>query len=436
MNIVKERKNNIYITVFTGFFALNLFLSNLGIYGGRTSPALLMSSMVLLIFSCLMISLRKEGTKLPIKRWIPFIVIGILFFIYGIKFMVPTYIVYAFIFLFQMPLFVFSINRELLTKIILSFSKWFVLFYSLYIVGSFLISPLEKGQYCGIFTNPNLWGECVATAILLILYLIGKTNNFKFRLYLFLLLGVSIANVLLSRSRTTLVTVVAIVVVYIIYIVRTRESIFNRKTALCLIAMIIVGASFTYGILINVTPYTAEAIGIEIGKEDLSGGFEESISGTYDRYLKGINNEGSISSGRVEIWKTYIPQLSIFGHDAVELPINGYFDPNFKTNAHNTFIQIGYQSGIPGLILFAIQFIAMGVFYLKKLFGKEISMENYLLIASFAQAIVYMMLSNSFGPYSSFSLILYWMYILPMYILHDEESCAVRGILPKRSYFK
>ncbi len=436
MNTMGKRKDKMYITVFVGLFTLNLFLSNLGVYGGRTSPTLLMSSMILLIFSCLMIGFRQKGTRFPVKRWIPFIAIGILFFIYGIKFKVPTYIVYAFIFLFQMPIFIFSIDRETLTKIILSFSKWFVLFYSLYIVGSLLISPLGKGQYCGVFTNPNLWGECVATAILVILYLIGKTNNFKFKIYLFLLLGISVANVLLSRSRTTLLAVVAIVIVYIIYLVRIKEPVFNKKTVTCLIAAVIVGVSSTYGILINITPYTAEAIGIEIGKEDLSGGFEESISGTYDRYLKGINNEGSISSGRVEIWKTYISQLSIWGHDAVELPINGYFDQNFKTNAHNTFIQIGYQSGIPGLILFAIQFITMGLFYLRKLFGKEISMENYLLIAAFGQTIVYMMLSNSFGPYSSFSLIIYWMYILPMYILQDEEICDVKGILPKRSYFK
>lgn len=430
------KKDEIYLTAFTGLFVINLFLSNLGIYGGRTSPALLLSSAILLVFSCLMVGLRQKGTRFPVKRWIPFIGIGILFFIYGIKFKVPTYIVYAFIFLFQMPVFIFSIDREILTRIILSFSKWFVLLYSLYIAASFLISPLEKGQYCGIFTNPNLWGECTVTAILVILYLFDKTDKLKFKTCLALLFGISVANVLLSRSRTTLVVVIAVIIVYIVYIIRIKKYAFNKKAALYLLAIALLGILLTYVILINITPYTAKAIGIEIGKEDLSDGFEESISGTYGRYLKGINDDGSISSGRVEIWKTYIPQLSISGHDAVDLPIEGHFEKGFKTNAHNTFIQIGYQGGIPALVLFVAQFIIMGIFYLRKLFGKEVSMENYLLIASFGQAIVYMMLANPFGPYSSFSLIIYWMYILPTYMLQDEEPCHVKGILPRRSYFK
>lgn len=432
--IKNKNREDLYITVLIGLFTLNLFLSNLGLYGGRTSPSLLAGSISLLLLSVLMIKNRKMGLKFPAKRWIPFIVIGILFLIYGIQFRVPTYILYAFIFLFQMPLFIFSIDRKILSKIMLNFSKWFVLFYGLYVVASFLISPLEAGQYCGVFTNPNLWGECAAAAILVILYLMEKTSNVKFKFYLFALFGIAIANVIFSRSRTTLITVIGIIFVYAVYLVRVKAV--DKKKIGCFIAAMALGVSITYGILAHITPYTADAIGIEIGEMDLSGGFEKSLSATYERYMKGINNEGSLSSGRFEIWKTYIPELSIFGHDPADLPIKGYFDQGFETNAHNTFIQIGYQSGIPALILFAFQFIVMGIYYLKKMFGKEFGSEDYLLVAAFAQAIIYMMLSNSFGPYSSFSVLSYWMFILPSYMIRDEEPCSVEGILPKRSYFK
>ena len=73
-------------------------------------------------------------------------IMGILFFIYGILFFVPTYILYAFIFLFQMPLTLLAIDKEILSKMAYYFAQWSIIMYAIIIIVSFVCAPISEKQ--------------------------------------------------------------------------------------------------------------------------------------------------------------------------------------------------------------------------------------------------------------------------------------------------
>ncbi|MCR5094045.1 MAG: O-antigen ligase family protein [Lachnospiraceae bacterium] len=79
----------------------------------------------------------------------------------------------------------------------------------------------------------------------------------------------------------------------------------------------------------------------------------------YDYYIPGVDDEEEekeytveeMSNGRMTLWRSYLPQLNMTGHEemGVELP-NG----EIAVHAHNVYLQIAYDNGIPVGILFVL----------------------------------------------------------------------------------
>lgn len=423
-----EGKLPIIVNALIGVFTGNIFIANLGLYAGRTSIPLLIASISLVAMSGWILFKNKEANIFSIKKILPLIVLGIIFGVYGLIFVVPTYILYAFIFLFQIPLFVLSIDKETLHRIFSVFAKWYILFYCIYLLGALALQPIGEGQYCGILVNPNLWGECVGTSVIIILFMLEETKKRNYIIFLYALMGITLTNVFFSRSRTTLLAVVAVLIVYAIYNLKERKQILKKFLCIALACVILLPT--TFGILNYMTPNTSafifDKLDISMGNHSSNGedndklGFGSVISSSADRYLKGLNDNDSFSSGRTDIWKIYISKIEMVGHEPDDLVVTVYDEIEYKTNAHNTFLQVAYYGGIPAFIIFAIHILMIGIFYLKKLIFENLDTIEFISIAFLAQAGIYMILSNSFGPYNAFSVIGYWFVVVPLFLINER----------------
>lgn len=102
--------------------------------------------------------------------------------------------------------------------------------------------------------------------------------------------------------------------------------------------------------------------------------------------LSGYVDESSrldvMSNGRITIFKSYLKELNLTGHDEM-----GALLPNgeIALHAHNTYIQMAYDSGIITGVIFALLIIAAIISGLKLYFSKE--KEEPLTLITFAIAI-------------------------------------------------
>ena len=417
-------KTDVVIFIAMGVIAMNLVISNIGLYGGRTSPPLLVGAFVMMLLSIWLIRERRCISKIRIIKLMPLIIMGVIFFVYGLIFRVPSYILYAFVFVFQLPLFCLSTEHVILNKILYAFTVSSVFIYGAAQAGAFLFSPLSDVQYYGIMGNPNLWGEYLTFALVSILYLYEKVRKKASKVFLLILFGISLAELFFSRSRTSMLAGIVVIVVYLIYACLSRKDLKKKVASLIIAAVICFPA--TYAVLSFVTPYIAESVGIEI--EFKAESLTEQFAATSDRYLKGIATEGSISSGRVEIWRTYFSNLSMKGHDPEPLEVRRYSDVFVKMDAHNTFLQVAYQGGYPALLFFVVSIGMCAFDYLKKLFRKNIGLYECYALATLCSAVVYMLLSSSFSPYTVFAMFGYWIFVIPGYVTDGSEELKRAGI--------
>ena len=88
--------------------------------------------------------------------------------------------------------------------------------------------------------------------------------------------------------------------------------------------------------------------------------------------LNGYVDEGSrldvMSNGRITIFKSYLADINLTGHDAMGAPLpNG----EIALHAHNTYLQVAYDNGIITAVIFIIMIIAAIVSSLRLIAAKE-----------------------------------------------------------------
>ncbi|WP_024867397.1 O-antigen ligase family protein [Butyrivibrio sp. FCS014] len=104
-------------------------------------------------------------------------------------------------------------------------------------------------------------------------------------------------------------------------------------------------------------------------------------------YVDTSNPLDVISNGRITIFKSYLKQLNMTGHDEMGVPLpNG----EIAIHAHNTYIQVAHDHGIPTGILFAITLVVALVsgirYYLRKREEEPLSLVTCAIIIGFAVA--------------------------------------------------
>lgn len=439
LRIYDNRKSLCIIKLSVSLVVINCLLSNLGIYNYRTSPALLVSSLVMIILSLV---LFKKEASLDNISWLTvgvFLVIGVSYGIAGIIYRVPTYIVNGFIFVLQLPLFYLCIKQHTIEKVVFYYAKAYVILSTILLLVCILVYPLGAGQYQGVFNNPNLTGEFLTTLSICTLYVFQRTSHSVSKTASAILFGISFALVIFTRSRTSILACVFILIAYVVYLIRGKEKI--GKSVVALLLSVVVAFPITFFFLNNITPYTSATV-IEIAdrsgctlaifdnldesEEPNNNSIKDELEASTDRLLKGINNDSSFSSGRVQIWQAYIENISIKPHrpDLVSFTYDGQ---TLKANAHNSFLQVAYQSGILSGLLYLILYTIAGITALITLFRYRASLEGMFAIMVLANSVPYVLLSNTFGPYTSFSLLPFWIISVPYFLnVNNKKSNASR----------
>lgn len=100
-----------------------------------------------------------------------------------------------------------------------------------------------------------------------------------------------------------------------------------------------------------------EAAAEDADEEELTEEEREIIGGTV-----GSLDTGDYSNGRMEMWKSYLQELDMKGHDYMGVTL-----PSGETavHAHNVFLQLAFDCGIPAGILFLVYgiLLAIGAFF-------------------------------------------------------------------------
>jgi len=99
------------------------------------------------------------------------------------------------------------------------------------------------------------------------------------------------------------------------------------------------------------------------------------------------NNVNTYSNGRIDIFKNYIRHLNFSGHPAVGLTLE---DGSTIIHAHNSFIQMAYDCGIPTGIIFIFLYIMFGFRTIKYYFcrykSNQFALMPMLIFAAFGIA--------------------------------------------------
>lgn len=416
----KKVKQLINISVF--LVVLNCFASNLGLYQYRTSPALLVSAGILTFLAIKTYYIEKCLERMPYYILVPICLMGIAYGLAGLVFVVPTYVLDGYIFALQLPLLYVCLKKGHMKEIIKAYCNAYLILSALALLVCMLLSPLTGEQYQGIFNNPNLLGEYLSGIAMCVIYMYEEETIPKKRIVYLLIFGLSVAFTIFSRSRTTMLAYALLAVVYLIYILKTKGHLWKRLIAFLL--AIIIAVPGTYFILSQLTPVISDTTGIVLGTGGVvsdSDSLSEEIENTADRLFKGVNDGSSFSSGRVEIWQTYLKNLSLKGH-APGLLTFYYYGEYHQANAHNSFLHVAYQSGLLSGIAFIFIFGIMCIHTLKHLAKKNYSNESLFAMCVLANALPYILLSNAVGPYTAFSLLAYWIVVIPYYSMMGKKK--------------
>ena len=85
----------------------------------------------------------------------------------------------------------------------------------------------------------------------------------------------------------------------------------------------------------------------------------------------GSQDSQDYSNGRTEIWRAYIAQLNMTGHDDMNAVLD---DGSLAIHAHNTFLQTAYDHGIPVgvyfVLLMVLTFVRAALYYIRDMHGK------------------------------------------------------------------
>ncbi|MGN8914156.1 O-antigen ligase family protein [Anaerofustis butyriciformans] len=421
-----SNENKAKILIFSFFLLfVNMMLSTSGVYKGSTSIAAFIGVLITFVIICLS---TPKIDKIEFNKtvMILYYIVGICFLMSAILHKVVAFILLALILLFLFPIFYIIFNaKKDYNEFLVLFSKGAKYSYILMIIISIIISPLSDGQYASFLANPNGLGAFVSVMFASLLYLYEIQEDKKDKIINMILIGSIFAFAIFTKSRTTYLCLGFSFMVYLIYLFINKR--YTLKNIIMRILKIIVSAVLGTVIMFVCLTYvngfilkTEENIFGSSFKVvfDPQSSYNEITSlnnqlvGAAERGKKGIGNSDSLSSGRAEIWKTYLNDLNITGHNADKLKVlyqGGYIE----ANAHNTYLQIAHSGGI----IVGISFIILNImfaYYLFRILFKGIKEryldEKYLFLGGMLISCeITMVLSSVYYPYiSSVSLFYYF----------------------------
>lgn len=425
-NISNENKSTILIFSFFLLF-VNMMLSSAGVYKGSTSIAALIG--MLITFLIIYFSSEKiEKIEYNKVVTVLYSIFGLCFLISGLIHRVIAFIIMAFFILCLFPLLYLILNQKKdYNEFLLWISKGAKYSYILMIIVSIIISPLSNGQYASFLGNPNGLGAFISVILVALLYLYEAESNIKSKIINMFLIGSVFAFTIFTKSRTTYLCLIFSFIIYFAYLFINKD--YKFKDIVTRVFKIIVSVILSTVILFISLTYINSFI-LTIERNIFSSTFtvvfdpqssyneitnlESQIVGAAQRGQKGIGNSDSLSSGRAEIWRTYLNDLNIMGHNADKLHVP-YQGGYLEANAHNTYLQIAHSSGMVGGFSFVLLNFLFAYYLIRILIKsiKERSLKKeYLFLGGMLISCeITMVLSSVYYPYISAVSIFYYFII-------------------------
>lgn len=289
------------------------------------------------------------------------------------------------------------------------------LFYLLSIIFSILFRTYNPAyRYMGAFNNPNKLGMFLIIVVVIFLYEVDQyfQGSSSYKKLLLSLAGLSSCGYLLlvAKARTSLIACLVPVLIWFIFRVVQRILNFNKEMGKRLIVLL--GSSILMFIFISFTLQKAfeimpgivnhpikfkndmydkrdsfiaeetvvnakanvERKKVQDKKQFVAKAEEENILSNFFRKIQNIPGMYSITSGRIGCYRLYSTKLNKFGHEKQNIKS---IDGIRFGHAHNNFIQIGYDYGVPAMILYALLIVYLGILLLRRMYIEKTSISVF-----------------------------------------------------------
>ena len=268
-----------------------------------------------------------------------------------------------------------------------------------------VITLRDEIRLSGYYGDPNFYSAHITAAIAGIMILVLKEKQLKKRLIMLLMLILLTYSGFISVSKSFALVTVCILIFWIMELLFQREK-FSVKVMLFLI--VIIGVLF---ILFSTV-------------------FSNVLDMMLNRFFTSGTNLSALTTGRFEIWKSYLNKLSdnsllfLFGIGYTNELING-------RAAHNTLLQSVFQLGISGIVMLLSWFMC---FFCTMIGQKKIKFSHLLQIA--------ILIVGSIGPWFALDMMFFdEFFLMPFFTLFgiryiiDSKNGDFRENKIKRNYY-
>ena len=444
MNMSLDTKYKIVV----GLFTLIIFT----IWSGSILPSSISYTVTMIVgaflFFWVIILLRNEENLLSRKKLrLPIFtcveLVAICFLIASIRFHMLGYCAIFCALGIIFPVFFFCVNISGENKHFFLQALWdgILVSYAVFLFLSFLFTPITGDVYSAFLKNPNTLGSYLIVVFIATLYKLNYGICYGKRAYNIrysLVLGSVILFSIVSLSRTTILPMVLIIIIDILVIIACKKSIeIGLKQFVCIIMLIImgvIGVFFLHGkvsYLMQTKTVWGDFSGpivksLHLNESEENEVHSKQLLANFQRKsMKGLDGSERFTSGRVEIWKAYKKELNWSGHATEERHIvTEYYD--YKTNAHNTYLQIAYSTGIQGGVVFLALMLLIAAYSLASLIS-IFKLRNYdIEILSVLNIIISFGLNSlvavGYSPFTAPIVFVFWVVSI-FFIRKDGSNC-------------
>ncbi len=280
-------------------------------------------------------------------------------------------------------------NRGIL-KILFILLGLLVLFQSVYVIITFLSNynssaTLDEVVFLitGNSGHKNILAASIAIKIPFLIYLIHTSKLYARLLFLFTLLLACIALFMINARAAYLALFLEMILYSVVIFFQFFKSGRSLKSLL--------NPSFVIGIFI------VSVVVSQIALTSLSKHKDKKFYGTITSRIESIGFSETGSSKRSLIWNSAIDFIKKhpftgggYGNWKINsIPYETTFQPGFgiAKHAHNDFLEIAADTGIPGALIYLALFVCLGFYALKIIASKSASMDTKMMITAAALAL-------------------------------------------------
>ncbi len=368
------------------------------IKGSDSFSAVVSAGAFFSVIAVLMLIRRDSIERFSVKKTygIPIVLTGLLFLFNGLLYSVAGYIAVGIVFCIIIPFLNLVFYSHSQAAVCRAISRAIMISFIAFILICILMgAPIGKTQYTGILSNPNTLGNFMIIAVAANIYLIcdayrsrsmhkkneqddcsdnGQSKSRRENrniCFLYIPLALAVVVAVYSNSRTSMIAIfMQLAVVFLMYLIRKIRChdaggcvrLAKRALAFLILAFVLFFAMFF--VLTDVKVQIIKALpDIQITNEYDNVKLSGMLGRMGARYTKGLDNSESsgdddqFTSGRKEIWKDYINNIGVLGHEKEGRDIKEELRTYHGANAHNVYLQMAYSAGIPaGLAMIALMF--------------------------------------------------------------------------------